>query len=250
MKLLISNDDGPGPGLEALVAEAARRGHEVFIAAPSGPRSGVGKAVSFRLSYRRGELYGAPAVLVDTTPADAVAVALDGHRRDFDYVLSGVNKGPNLGAWDVYSSGTLGAVFEAALRGFRGMAVSLVARTWRDYESMPAERYVAAARLGLEVLERLSSVEWATPVVSLNVPAWGWRGVKVAPVERGEVERLLRCSGGVCEFEEWTLDSYRCITPGSDVCVVKEGYASLSALSVEPGGDNAWLREALGGETL
>ncbi len=250
MRLLVANDDGPGPGLEALVGEALGRGHRVFVATTEGPRSGVGKAVSFRIRFKRTTLYGAPAVVVETTPADAVAVVLDGIGRGFDYVLSGVNRGPNLGAWDVYSSGTLGAVFEAALRGLRGMAVSLVARAWRDYESMPVDAYRRAAALALDLLERLAGAEWGSPVLSLNVPAWGWRGVRVTSVERGEVERMLRCSGGECSFEEWTLESYRCLTPGSDVCAVVEGYASLSPLDVRPGGDPGWLAEALGGETL
>ncbi len=250
MRLLIANDDGPGVGLEALVREALRRGYDAAVATTEGPRSGVGKAVSFRLHYRRATMYGVPAVVVDTTPADAVAVMLDGVSRDFDYVLSGVNKGPNLGAWDVYSSGTLGALFEAALRGFKGLAVSLVARTWRDYESMPVDAYRRAAVLAFDILEKLAGAKWGSPVLSLNVPAWGWRGVKVTSVEKSEVERLLRCSGGECSFEEWTLESYRCLTPGSDVCAIMEGYASLSPLDVKPGADPGWLVETLEGETL
>jgi len=251
VRILVANDDGPGSGLEALVKAVIGSGHEAFLAVPEKPRSGVGKAVSFRLTYRRGELYGVPAVLVDTTPADAVAVVLDGVGRGFDLVVSGVNMGPNLGAWDVYSSGTLGAVFEAALRGFRGMAVSLVARSWRDYRDMPAAKYRAAAELAMRLLDMLPPPgEWEAPVLNLNVPAWGWRGLRVTSVEKGEVERLLRCRDGECSFEEWSLSSYRCLTPGSDVCAVLEGYASLSPIGLSPTDGYGWLAEALGGETL
>ena len=63
------------------------------------------------------------AYAVHSTPADCVRFAVLGMGKKFDLVLSGVNKGQNLGH-DINYSGTAGAVIEAAMHGIRGIAVS------------------------------------------------------------------------------------------------------------------------------
>jgi 5'-nucleotidase len=122
MRLLLTNDDGiDAPGLAAL-ERAARPLGEVVVAAPVGPYSGCGHQVTtrgpFRVSRPAEDRYA-----VEGTPADCVRVALHGLTADVDWVLSGVNAGGNLGA-DVYHSGTVAAVREAALHGRPGVAVS------------------------------------------------------------------------------------------------------------------------------
>ena len=245
MRILVANDDGVSDGLKALIEEGKRRSHSLFVATTSGQSSGMGKAISFRIRYRVENVLGVKGVIVESTPADAVAAVLDGMGRGFDVIISGVNHGPNLGLWDVLSSGTLGAVFEAVTRGVRGIAVSLVAREWREYSAMPYEKYLYAARLVYDLIERLPPSEWSSPVLNVNVPSWTVRGIKATFLETSAIESVYECSDKECDAGEWSMDLYNCKNYGSDVCAVKEGYISITPLSMFECSDVSWLSEFL-----
>jgi 5'-nucleotidase len=122
MKFLLTNDDGiDAPGLAALAAAAAARGTPVWVA-PDSHLSGCGHRVTtdtpIQLARRDDSRYA-----IDGTPADCVRVGLYHVAPDVAWVLSGINQGGNLGA-DVYHSGTVAAVREAALHGKPGIAFS------------------------------------------------------------------------------------------------------------------------------
>ena len=122
MRILVTNDDGfDAPGLAALQAAAGDFG-EVTLFAPATQQSYVGHRVSTHTPLRLTEL--APGQFhLEGTPADCVRVALRGLNQSFDWVLSGINHGGNLGA-DVYTSGTVAAAREAALLGVPAIAIS------------------------------------------------------------------------------------------------------------------------------
>src|SRR5271167_3913960 len=122
MKLLLTNDDGiDAPGLAALAEAAAPLGKLSWIA-PHTHLSGCGHRVTtdgpIRIMPREAGRWA-----IDGTPADCVRVGLARLAPDVAWVLSGLNHGGNLGA-DVYHSGTVAAVREAALHGRPGIAVS------------------------------------------------------------------------------------------------------------------------------
>lgn len=126
MRILITNDDGiNGEGLEIL-ANWARRLGEVVIAAPKVEQSGKSHGIDIhepfevKKSIKFGDI---TAYSIDSTPADCVRFMILGLKEKFDLVLSGINKGLNIGC-DIVYSGTAGAVFEAAALGVRGIAVS------------------------------------------------------------------------------------------------------------------------------
>ncbi len=121
MRLVLTNDDGiDAPGIAALAGVLGEFG-EVWIFAPATGASGCGHAASegsfrvFELSPRR--------YAVDAKPADCTRVALHRLKGEVDWVFSGINDGGNLGV-DVYHSGTVAAVREAAFRGIPGFALS------------------------------------------------------------------------------------------------------------------------------
>ena len=134
MKLLLTNDDGAdAPGMTALREVAAAMG-DVIVVAPAGAMSGCSHSATtdrpIRVIDRTPEFH-----VVEGTPADCVRVALHRFPGQLDWVLSGINDGGNLGV-DVYHSGTVAAVREAALRGVPGIAIShyhnrpLVEKDW------------------------------------------------------------------------------------------------------------------------
>jgi 5'-nucleotidase len=127
MRFLLTNDDGfDAPGLAAL-AEAARELGELHIVAPNVELSGCSHRVTvdrpLTVQQLEPRLYR-----IDGTPADCVRVALGHLRLEVDWVLSGINPGGNLGA-DVWMSGTVAAVREAALWRVPGIALSQYRRS-------------------------------------------------------------------------------------------------------------------------
>ncbi len=128
MKLLITNDDGWfAPGIAAL-ARALCAEHELYICAPKFNQSCVSHGLTLKKPMRveKIEIEGvsaAEAVCMDGTPADCVRFVLSHLKWKPDAVVSGINKGGNIGT-DVLYSGTVSAAAEAAMYGLRSIAVS------------------------------------------------------------------------------------------------------------------------------
>jgi len=121
MRLVLTNDDGiDAAGLAALRSAAAGVG-DLTVVAPAHEWSGASHQVTTGRAFRV-ETRGRDHV-VHGSPADCVRVALEHLVPDADWVLSGINHGGNLGA-DVWHSGTVAAVREAALHGRPGIALS------------------------------------------------------------------------------------------------------------------------------
>ena len=122
MKLILTNDDGiETEGIRTLVRLASRRG-EVVVVAPAQPQSGVGHTLTTdkpvrvdKLTEERFRVWG--------TPADCTRLALSQLASDGDWLLSGINNGSNLGV-DIYDSGTVAAAREAAILGYKAIALS------------------------------------------------------------------------------------------------------------------------------
>jgi 5'-nucleotidase len=121
MTFILTNDDGiDAPGIKALKQAVNGQG---IIFAPKQQQSGCGHQVTTNQPIqvqRRSDL----AYAVDGTPADCTRIALTQFdRHKIKWVLSGINAGGNLGV-DVYISGTVAAVREAAMQGIPGIAIS------------------------------------------------------------------------------------------------------------------------------
>ena len=132
MRILITNDDGIGsPVLPALAVWASRLG-EVTVIAPKVEQSGMSHAIDFTrpIEIKRVDIgEGIRAFSMDSTPADCVRYAVMGMKEHFDLVISGINRGLNLGA-DIVYSGTIGAIFEASRLGIKGVAISTDPRSF------------------------------------------------------------------------------------------------------------------------
>ncbi|MGK7951293.1 MAG: 5'/3'-nucleotidase SurE [Xenococcaceae cyanobacterium] len=120
MTIILTNDDGiDAPGIKALMQAIDNEG---IIVAPHVQHSGCGHRVTtsrpLQLQCRSPQEY-----VVDGTPADCTRIALTQVAEDVAWVFSGINAGGNLGI-DVYMSGTVAAVREAAIHGVPGIAIS------------------------------------------------------------------------------------------------------------------------------
>ena len=125
LHVLLTNDDGfEAPGLAALAAALGAAGHRVTVVAPRTDQSGTSARISttpFRIESVREGVH-----VVDGSPADSVWVGLQRvlHETPPDLVISGANRGQNLGA-TTHLSGTVGAALMASLNGVPAIAVSV-----------------------------------------------------------------------------------------------------------------------------
>src|SRR5712671_5979977 len=143
VRILVTNDDGyRSEGVHALV-RALRQVGDVTTVAPVQEASAIGHALTLRRPLR--------LEAVDGTPTDCVNIAVTQVFKGLpDLVVSGINKGWNLGD-DVTYSGTVAGALEGALLGTAALAVSLKA-TRGDYDFGPSAR--AAALIAESMLRR------------------------------------------------------------------------------------------------
>lgn len=120
MTIILTNDDGiDAPGIRALQKAIVE---ETTIVAPDKQYSGCGHQVTTHRGMKL-EKRGNNEYALDGTPADCTRMAINRIARDTKLVLSGINAGGNLGT-DIYISGTVAAVREAAIHGIPGIAIS------------------------------------------------------------------------------------------------------------------------------
>ncbi|MBQ8322415.1 MAG: 5'/3'-nucleotidase SurE [Clostridia bacterium] len=126
MKILITNDDGVNTLGIRLLAQWAKKLGDVTVVAPKCEQSGKSHAIELVKKIEIKEvpfLDGVRAYSVDSTPADCIRFGVIGLKEKYDLVLSGINRGANVGA-DIVYSGTCGAIFEAVRFGLNAIAFS------------------------------------------------------------------------------------------------------------------------------
>ncbi len=233
-RILVTNDDGiHAPGLGVLEAIARRLGGEVWVVAPETNQSGASHSLTLSRPLRIRRV-STRHFAVDGTPTDCVLLALqkilDGPA---DLVLSGVNRGSNLGE-DVTYSGTVAAAMEATVLGVRAVALSQCCRNGHPVKWSTAEHFAPA------ILERLRRADWPEGVlVNINFPdrvTASVKGVRVArqgkrKVGDALVERIdprgepYYWIGALREEEEWT--------EGTDLAAIADGYISVTPVHLD-----------------
>ena len=163
MRILITNDDGIfAPGIK-LLAQWAKTLGEVTVVAPKVEQSGMSHAIQFvdPIEIKRVDLIdGVEAWQMDSTPADCVRFGIAGLEREYDLVLSGINKGVNVGV-DLVYSGTVAAIFEAGRLGHRGIAFSTFPHSQEFASEYFSEVYKFITDNGL--LDK-------NPIYNVNIP--------------------------------------------------------------------------------
>ena len=228
MKILLTNDDGiEADGIRALY-EALCKTHTCIAVAPDGERSACSHSISIHndLSYKCTSL----GFAVSGTPADCVKLGvLHLLEEKPDFVISGINNGPNLGS-DIIYSGTVSAAFEAAYLGVRGIAISLAKH------NADGEYYRKAAAFLAERLEKIAALPHKVGTVyninyPVKVPYIGYRftqaGINLyddrfVPTEG---EGRVRLRGKAVAHDRNPEDC--------DVELIKQGYATITPITLD-----------------
>ncbi|HVN79836.1 MAG TPA: 5'/3'-nucleotidase SurE [Terriglobia bacterium] len=170
-EILLTNDDGiQSAGIVAL-AEAVSAVGRVTVVAPDRERSASSASLTLHLPLRYEEV-GPGRFSVEGTPTDCVIIGLHQILPSLpDLVISGINKGANLGH-DVAYSGTVSAASEGANQGIPSFAISLAAREEFRFEEAAQFAAILAERIVKEGLP--SGV-----ILNVNVPGQEILGVRV-----------------------------------------------------------------------
>ena len=226
VRILVTNDDGyRSEGIHAL-ARALRGLGDVTIVAPTSEASAIGHALTLRHPLRL-ERIDDRVFAVEGTPTDCVNVAVTHVFKGLpDLVVSGINKGWNLGD-DITYSGTVAGALEGALLGIPAMAVSL-RQTRGDYEFGYAAR--AAATLGDAMLRRPLP---SRTFLNINVPKGLPKGSRVTvQAKRNHVTSVSERHDPKGRPYYWIEEGQNEWEPHdrSDYQAVRDGYISVTPL--------------------
>jgi len=226
-RILVTNDDGVrSEGLRAL-ADALRSLGDVVVVAPHLEASAIGHALTLRRPLRM-EPVGDAVYEVDGTPTDCVNLAVTQLYAGAlpDLVVSGINKGYNLGD-DVTYSGTVAGALEGALLGVPSIAVS-VERSQGSYEFGPAAEAAAVIARGV--------IRCGLPprvFININVPPGRPKGFRVTfQAKRNHVTVIDERIDPRGRPYYWIEEGQNDWEPHdrSDYGAVREGFTSVTPL--------------------
>jgi len=238
VKILVTNDDGiDSPGLWRVVEELRRVG-EVVVVAPRDEQSGVGTSANLHRAIKvLPQAVGKGIYATDGTPVDCVLLAFRVlFPGEIDLVVSGINKGPNMG-YDVFISGTVAGAMIGYFHGAPSFAVSVDA-----YEGVNFE---VAAPLTALFADRVKKgdLPWAT-FLNINLP-----NLSLGEIEGIEVTRLSKqshsgvikkVSSGEGEGEGYVILRHEVVGeagPGSDAWALEQRKISVTPLLPKFWGD-------------
>ncbi|AGX43440.1 5'/3'-nucleotidase SurE [Clostridium saccharobutylicum] len=234
MNILITNDDGiNAPGIISLAKEVSKE-HNVIIVAPREQKSASSHSISIHnpIKIKEESIEGldCKAYSVLGTPADCTQIGLSFLQDDIDIVISGINKGPNLGI-DILYSGTVSAAVEGAIYGVPSIAVSMDVNYEKDDED-----YSKAVKWLMKVLNVAKEKYLKSDVVlNVNIPDLNdndIKGIKVCKigkatynneyvlVESNDEDKSYKLKGTRNNIEEDETDLY----------YLSKGYVTLTPL--------------------
>jgi 5'-nucleotidase len=234
LRILLTNDDGIfAEGISVLRKELEKFG-EIYVIAPDRERSAAGHSITVHRPLRVREAgFRSPRVrgwVVDGTPADCVKLGLEALLPEKpDFLISGINFGPNVGT-DVLYSGTVSAAIEGIINGIPSVAVSLATHDEPDFTTAVLFIEDLLPELARQVLP-------TGTLLNVNVPPGKPRGVRVTKLGNiryvNVIDRRTDPRGRIYFWmagEPLDLDGN---DPDTDVRAVKEGFISITPVQID-----------------
>ena len=231
MKILLTNDDGYGEaGLEALI-DVLSKEHEVWVVAPDQNRSAVSHGFTMRdpLCFIEKD---SQKFTCSGLPVDCVDVGSKVITNGLpDVVVSGINKGANIGT-DILYSGTAAAARHASMRGIPGIAVSLNSDKANTWNYKPLAEFIEK---NLENLIKLCEKDIFVNVNAQDsVALKGWRFTVPSQRMYQDFPKTFKApNNSVYSFFDSTGVSTDKIE-GTDYTCVEDGYVSISRILAQP----------------
>jgi 5'-nucleotidase len=220
-----------------LLRERLLKQHDVYVVAPERERTCVGHAITIHKPLRVKELKDR-LFASNGTPVDCILLGLKMLlSQPPDFIISGINKGPNMGQ-DINYSGTVAAAKEGAFMGIPSLAVSINAR--KDY------RFADAARITEDIIGILQgNIYPARTFLNINIPNIPYENIKDFMVTRlgkrfynDTVVERIDPRGGKYYWIGGNSPGFDLIE-GTDFYAVENGYASVTPLDLDATGNNS-----------
>tara|TARA_R110002167_G_scaffold120767_1_gene298826 strand:+ start:50 stop:844 length:795 start_codon:yes stop_codon:yes gene_type:complete len=239
MRILLTNDDGiEAEGLACLERIARALSDDVWIVAPQTEQSGKGRGITLTEPLRVNKL-GDKRFAVTGTPTDCVVLAVNDLMVDQrpDLLLSGVNRGHNVGE-DVSYSGTVAGALQGMAFGIRSIALSQSLERFHDEVTAHWE---TAETYGAPIISRLLAERWEPGVVmNVNFPALAPEAVEAVEVTRqgfreaGEMHAVKRTDLRGRDYYWMSFRGTKQQHPeGTDLRAMDEGRISVTPLHID-----------------
>ncbi len=234
-RVLISNDDGiDAPGLKVLEKAVRAIAREVWVVAPASEQSATAHALTLRRPLRIRHVSGR-RYAVDGTPTDCVLLAMNQLMKDSppDIILSGINRGANLGD-DVTYSGTVAAAIEGIILGAPAIAFS------QHFEDGKPIHWPTAAHWIPKVLKKLKGFEVPrNTLLNVNFPDVTYKDVKGIEVTTQGARKIgdqIQCGTDPRGEPYYWIGAMRTeekFRAGTDLHAVYNDMISVTPLSVD-----------------
>ncbi len=249
-KILLTNDDGlESPGLTTMVHALLSTGrYDLRVVAPEKEQSGVGHCITIHWPLFAeavtlpDPVKSIPAFRVAGTPADCVKLAITNLFPDFvpDLVVSGINRGPNVGM-NVFYSGTVGGAMEACMNGLPAIALSL------DIPLKGLWHYGLAAELCVPIIDE---------AIATGLPPWSALNINIPNCPQNEIKGVKLTRQGRSGFKEYYVEEkaegtrrrfrlegemvFRDTDPLVDGVALREGWIAVTPLGLSMQDAAAW----------
>lgn len=234
MRILITNDDGyRAEGIVFLSNYLKEKGHKIYIIAPETEKSGCSHSLTFsdsiKLVYNNENLWA-----IRGTPVDCVLLGiLSIIPEKVDFVISGINHGPNIGK-DIIYSGTAAAAREAGFNGIKSIALSMNA--WR-----PKFFFETAKDFLDKYLDKLFKLSYENYFLNINfpnIPKENIKGIKITKpcinhYFQDEIIHFDSPFQGRYYWIKGSNPSYK-LQEDTDAYAVKNGYISVTPVKIFP----------------
>lgn len=251
-RILLTNDDGlSSPGLTTLVHELLRTGrYDLRVVAPEKEQSGVGHCITIHWPLYAesvalpGPLEMVPAVQVAGTPADCVKLAITNLFPDFSphLVVSGINRGPNVGM-NVLYSGTVAGALEACMNELPAVALSL------DIPASGLWHFALAAEMSVPLIDA---------VLENGLQPWTALNINLPNRPQAEIKGARLARQGRSGFKEYYVEEkregnrrrfrlegsmvFRDHEAAVDAVALRQGWITVTPLGLSLQQDEAWER--------
>jgi len=240
MKILISNDDGiESPGIQALAKSMAMLG-EVTVVAPTRERSTSGHSLTLHKPLRIIP-YQANQFATSGSPADCIYLGMrEVMKTRPDIIVSGINRGANLGT-DIHYSGTVAAAREAALMNIKSYAFSVVPMPEHpDAFKDGVWDFSIAAEIARRVVEATLNESFpAHTLLNVNVPHLpqsSIRGIRITTQGfRYYKEEVMKREDPRGRPYYWIGGPYKGFekSESSDCHAVEQGFAAITPVTID-----------------
>jgi 5'-nucleotidase len=224
LNFLICNDDGVTSLGTKILTEHLRKIGDVTVVLPDVERSAISHALSLHYPLRIKKL-AKDFYAINGTPADCVRVGLWKNNK-INIVISGINRGPNLGN-DVIYSGTVAGAREGVIMGKPGIAISLAGDAEQGYKD--------ASKWLIRILKNMQNIIFEKPMLlNINVPL-KIKGVKFTTLGYRKYEEDIKIKLDPRGNEyHWLSSEIKKSKQHeeSDVQAMREGYISICPLII------------------